>query len=46
MKNDLKVKRYPVAIYSGNIWASNESKEISFITTCGAISTLMKQKNK
>ena len=46
MKGDLTIKKYPVALYGLNIWASNQGKDTSFITTCGAISTLMKPKNK
>ena len=43
MKEAIKIKKYPVARYTGNIWANPVGgKQPDSITTCGAISTLMK----
>lgn len=44
MKTDLKITKYAVANLTGNIWADTGShKDPDSITTCGAISTLIKR---
>lgn len=43
MKKDLKIKKYPVAIYTGNIWLDQPTRRnLDGITTCTIISTILK----
>ena len=43
MKKDLKIKKYPVAFYTGNIWLDQPARRnLDGITTCTIISTILK----
>ena len=44
MKKDLKITKYPVALYTGDIWLGQPARRNpDGITTCTIISTIMKQ---